>query len=374
MNWSNGRDRMELKAHGAFTFTDDLSDVETMSDGGYLTITDWSDGQQRTVDIRSSGGRLTRTYRIGESPRPWDDEARRWLASELPRLVRRSGFGAESRVKSIFQKKGVAGVMDEVALLESDYVRRVYLTALIDIAHLDSAGALPVLAVVGQRMTSDYDRGQVLQRIATTVKLDQRGAQAYVQAMAPMRSDYERRRVLTALFESSGSAAQDSAVFTAISAMRSSYDTRIVLLEVLRRPSLTIDMKKGVLVSAAGVTSDYDRAEILLAYVQAFGIEPAARQPFFAALQRTTSDYDRRRVLTQVAAKGGVSREVQESAFDAVRAMRSDYDRAEVLLAFLKARAVDASTRSAFVAAAESIKSSYDQNRVLAALVKSEPQ
>jgi SOS response regulatory protein OraA/RecX len=363
---------MDLKAHGAFTFTEDLTDVQSLSDGGYLTITTSSGASQRSVDIRSSGGRITRSYSVNGSPHAWDDEARRWLASELPRLVRRTGFGAESRVKSIFQKKGVAGVMDEVALLEGDYVRRVYLSTLIDVAHLDSTNVLPVLAAVRQRMTSDYDRGQVLQRIAHAVKLDQRAAQAYVESMRTMRSDYERRRVLTALLETGGSAAQSDALFNAIDAMTSSYDRRMVLSEILRRPPLDTDVKKGVLTSAAGVRSDYDRAEILVAYVRTFGVEPALRDPFFAAVQKTSSDYDRRRVLTELASKGSISREVQQSAFESVRIMRSDYDRAEVLLAFLNARAVDPSTRAAFVSAAESIRSSHDQNRVLAALVKAE--
>jgi hypothetical protein len=374
MQWSDGTSRYDVKLDGTIAFSDDLTDVTSLSDGGSLTMRDWSSVIPRTIEIRSSGGTITHSYYVGGVARPWDDEARRHLAEQLPLVVRRSGLGAESRVRSIFAKKGVGGVIEEIGLLGGDYARRLYFVALIDIANLDSTTALPVLWQIGQRMTSDYDRGQVLQRIAKQVKLDQRASRAYIQAMASMKSDYERRRALVALFASAGAAAQGDALVTAIDAIKSSYDKRIVLAEVISRGSLTIDMKRGVLTSAAGIQSDYDRGQTLQAYVRAYGVEPAVREPFFAAVGKMSSDYERRRVLSEVAKKGGVAREVQESAFDAVQTMRSDYDRAETLLAFLGAKAVDASSRQAFVNAAERIRSSYDQNRVLAALVRSEPR
>jgi hypothetical protein len=37
MTWSNNGQRMEARIHGDVTFTDDLSDVQTLSSGGYLS-------------------------------------------------------------------------------------------------------------------------------------------------------------------------------------------------------------------------------------------------------------------------------------------------------------------------------------------------
>ena len=405
MSWNDGTSRLEVTLDGDVTFTDDLSDVRTLSDGGRLTIRDWATLIPRTIEIRSSGGTLTHRYYVAGIERPWDDEARQKLAEQITALVRHSGLGAESRVRSIFEKKGVGGVLDEIDLLGGDYARRRYFVALIDTARLDATTVLPVLLRVGSTMNSDYDRGQVLQRIASNVRLDQRAAQAYVQALSKTKSDYERRRALTALLAvrpvvagvpdialrsvadmrsdydrsevlrtalASGTVEQADALFAAVGRMSSSYEKRRVLTEVIARGSLNNEMKKGVLTAAAGIQSDYDRAQVLSAYVKAFGVETSVRDEFFTALKRLTSDYERRRVLTELAAKGGVSREVQESAFESVLTMRSDYDRAEVLLAFLGAKAVDASNRQAFVTAAERIRSTHDQNRVLAALVRSE--
>jgi len=372
MQFSDNGSRFEATLRGTITFADDLTDVATLSDGGSLTIRDWSRGIPRTVEIKSESGKLTRSYYVAGINRPWNAEAQQFLATQLPLLVRRSGLGAESRVQSIFEKKGVNGVLEEIDLLGGDYARRLYFVALVDRAKFDATSVRPVLTRVGQQMTSDYDRRVVLSHIAAHVPLDAAGASAYIQSMSTMTSDYDQRLALSALVKASGANVAGDSMVSAVGHMKSSYDKRLVLADVIGRSQISVESKRSILVAAAGMDADYDRAIVLTSYVQSYGVEPAVREPFFTAVRAIKSDYERRRVLTGVAAKGGAAREVQQAAFDVVSAMSSDYDRAETLLAFIAAQGVDASSRPAFVSAAERLKSSYDQNRVLAALVRSE--
>ena len=337
LSWSDGAHKLDVRLHGTVAFTDDLTDVQSLSDGGSLTLRDSSAVVPHTVEITAANGTLTHTYFVAGLKRPWDDEAKRFLAAQLPLLVRNSGIGAESRVKSIFGRKGVGGVLDEIDLLGGDYARRLYLVALVDIAAFDSTTVQPILQRVGQAMVSDYDRRQVLEHIASRVTLDRAGAAAYVQAMATMKSDYDQREALSALARRGGAAADGETLLPALTHIKSSYDRRVTLEQILARGPISTDGKKTILIAAAGIHSDYDRRQVLTAYVKRFGIEAPLRDEFFAA----------------------------------VRAITSDYDAAEVLLA-AAVPGVDASTRPAFVSAAERIRSSHDQNRVLAALVKAE--
>lgn len=371
MKFSDNGGVFEVTVHGTISFTDDLTDVKTLSDGGSFTMRDWSHGVPRTAEVKSMDGKLTRRYYVAGLNRPWDDEGRAFLAAQLPVLVRRSGFGAEGRVKSIFEKNGIQGVLDEIDLLGGDYARRLYMVALLDVASFDTNSVQPLLSRVGRSITSDYDRRQVLQHIASRVSLDQRGADAYLQAMASMKSDYDKRESLSALIKSNASVVNGDALVAAVGHMKSSYDKRMVLADAIARP-LGDDAKKNVLAATVDMSSDYDRAQVLSAYIKRFGVEPAVRQPFFAAIRAIDSDYERRRILTELANKGTLSPDVQQGVFDVVSMMSSDYDRAETLLAFVATRAIDAANRQAFVTAAEHIRSSHDQNRVLAALVRAD--
>jgi len=340
MTWSNNGDRMEARIHGDVTFADDLSDVQTLSPGGYLTVREWPGNVAHSVEIKWVDGRIVHTYAVGGTERPWNDEARTFLATEITRLVRRSGYGAQARVKSILQKKGVGGVLEEVDHLEGDYVRRVYLETLIANAPFDHTTILPVLQRIDPQMKSDYDRRVLLTAIAAKVPLDEKMAAAYLPVVASMHSDYDRREVLNAVLARRPLVpAVTQAALQAAGSMRSAYDKREVLTGMLNGgPTLGAGEKKALLTSVATMHSDYDTREVLVKYVRMFGVDEGTRDPFFAA----------------------------------VDPMHSDYDRAEVLTALLAHQAIDASLRPAVVAAADRIHSSYDQNRVLAALARSE--
>lgn len=339
MSWSDGKTRLDVSIHGSVLFTDDLSDVASLSDGAYLKIRDRSGIVPHTLEVHGSRGRISREYYVAGLSRPWGPEAQQLLASKIVVLVRQFGIGAQARVKSILEKNGVAGVMDEISLLTGDYVRRLYFVALVDAAKLDARTVVPILQRVGERMTSDYDRRQVLEHVSTRVTLEEPATTAYVAAVGMMKS---------------------------------SYDKRVVLTHLIEHNTLSADAKRSVLGAIPGIHSDYDRRQVLTAYLSRYGVEAGLREPFGAAVRSIQSNYDRRQVLTEVARKGSVPPDVQLVAFDLVASMSSDYDRAEVLLAFLNAGAIEAGSRQAFVSAAERIRSSHDQNRVLAALVKSE--
>jgi hypothetical protein len=298
MTWSSNGKRMDVKMHGAVTFTDDLTDVQTMSDGAFLTIRDWSNVIPHTVEITSSGGRVSHAYFVGGLSRPWDDEARRWLAAEVPLLVRRAGIGAESRTKSILEKKGVSGVLEEVRLLEGDYVRRLYLQALVNNARLDATTVLPVLRVVSERMTSDYDRAEILKLIATRVTLDEGSARVYVEALTSMKSDYDRRRALSAVLATRPLApgVADLAM-SATSNMHSDYDRRVVLAAFTKAYTVDQTTRDAYFAAVKSMHSDYDRAEVLLALANARGVDASLRPAFVAAAESIKSTYDQNRVL-----------------------------------------------------------------------------
>jgi hypothetical protein len=339
MSWSDGTSRLDVTLHGSITFTDDLSDVASLSDGGWLKIRDRSALVPHTVEVHGSRGRLSHEYYVAGLSRPWGPEAQQFLASKIVLLVRQFGIGAEERVKTILERKGVNGVMEEIGLLTGDYARRLYFVALLDAAKLDARSVVPILQQVSERMRSDYDRRQVLERAAIRVTLEEPATSAYVEAVGRMKS---------------------------------SYDKRVVLTHLVEHTTLSADAKRSVLEAIPGIHSDYDRRQVLTAYLSRYGVETGLREPFGAAVRSIQSNYDRRQVLTEVARKGSVPSDVQRVAFDLVSSMSSDYDRAEVLLAFLNAGAIDAGSRQAFVSAAERIRSSHDQNRVLAALVRTE--
>jgi hypothetical protein len=57
MHWNDNGTRFDVTLYGTIAFTDDLSDVQGLSDGGLLMIRDWSSVVPHTVEIKAAAAR-----------------------------------------------------------------------------------------------------------------------------------------------------------------------------------------------------------------------------------------------------------------------------------------------------------------------------
>ncbi len=373
VQWSDGRQRMDASGHGDIVFTDDLTDVRSISGAGYLKLRMWSGLVPHTVEIRNEHGTLTREYYVAGVERPWTDEAQRLLAEQLPLFVRRSGFAAETRTRQILAAHGVSGVLDEIARLESDFARRRYFKALFESTTLTASDMTRALALARQLIRSAFELSQTLVAAAPSAAADQATASAYVAAADAIKSDFEHRRALVALLDarpaSSGTA---NLALRSAASIASDFEKRAVLTRAMNESQLSVDDQKALLESIGKVSSDFECSTTLVAFVEKYGVASAIAGSFFRAAGTLDSDFERRRTLDAVIAKGTSDPAVLEALVGSAGNMHSDFDRAEILVALARSQPIEGPVRTAFLHAADGIASSFHQNRVLAALVRSE--
>jgi hypothetical protein len=344
MTETRGDRHFETDGRGQVTFTEDLTDVRTLSDAGYIVIRAWTENSPATaqvIEIRSHDGTLSRSYSVGGTPRPWDEEAGKLLAMNLGWLVRRSGLSAQSRVRQLFEAKGLTGVLGEVQALESDYVRRLYLIELLRIGRLDGAALARTLSLAGATLRSPNDLLETLVAAAPAAAHDEAAGHAYATAIGSL-SDYERRRALAAL---------------------------------LGAPGLAPEVAREALRAAAMLRTDYEKTETLIAALEvvlADATEAEVRDAFFAAMKTLRSDAERRRLLAALVGRRTLPRDMLDTVIEGAATMMSDYDRAELLLAIVKTQPIESGDRDAMIAVLDRMRSPYDRDRVLAALSRSQ--
>ena len=126
MTWSDGKQKLEIKYDGAVEFTDDDSDVKSLSPADYLKIREGGWTSAHTVEFEADGsGAIRRRYWEGSSEKPFDPQGKAWLSQTLPRIIRQTGIGAPARVARILKAKGAAGVLSEITLIEGSWAKRV---------------------------------------------------------------------------------------------------------------------------------------------------------------------------------------------------------------------------------------------------------
>ena len=338
ISFTLGNCTIKLSSVGKFQFTDDFTDIASVTNGGQVVVeVDYGARDRRITFRRGSGGAVERIYKVDGDVQPYDADAKSWFTETITYMFRRTGYMAEERARWILDTRGIQGLIDEFGELSGDYTRRIYYQAAVESGKLDAAGYERLVTLAGQTISSDYELAEFLIAVSKTQPLTERMQAGFVTAAKSLSSDYERHRVLTA---------------------------------ALSRPGLTPAMEAGMLDAAADINSDYELATLLIQVNEARAIDEAVRPAFFKAANSLQSDYEHRRVLSAVVKKTGTSPAMLADVLTSARTISSDYELAELLVEVGGSYVLDDVLRPTFFAAAGTLNSDYEHGRTLLSVIE----
>jgi len=334
--WSDGRNKLSAKLSGEIEFTDDDRGIAYISDRGYFSIMEKRGSRRRELDVEpGSDGRLNYGYYVNGRSHDFDDDAQKWLGNVLIDIIRKTGVGATERVARILKHDGVKGVLDEIDLIEGDYVQRLYFTELLNSGKLTENDCAKVVRQIASQIDSDYEKAELLISIADDIQGNSPLLRLFVQAVETIDSDYETRRVLSTV--SLDRDTDDEVIFT--------------VLEI-----------------AADIGSDFEKAELLIDIAPLCRSHPKMQQAYTEAVFNVDSDYEKRRILTALAEDSELTPQTLADHIMLAEGISSDYEKAEILLELSKQCEGKPELQTAIVRASASLDSDYETRRVLSAL------
>ena len=325
-----------LRIKGKPEFTDDYSDLKSLSAGGSVMIEEKAPSVARKLEIiPGADGKLQRSYSMNGAPHVLDAEARQWVSAIILDAVRQSAYDAERRVTRLFERGGAVGVLEEVRLIKGDYAKSIYLRQLLKDRQVDAATARTVVQMAARDISSAYEKQQVLAAVSGKYLDDKDTLAEFAAAIPTINSDYERGQALAAL---------------------------------VKDRTLTSDQLKIVVPAVAKISADREKANALLGLLKAGGAEAVAQPAFFEAVNGIKSAYDRARVLSAVVA-AKPTKESMKLIVSSAAGISSDYEKSQVLIAAAKT-SEDEEIRKMLVEAARGIRSDYERGNVLSAATK----
>jgi beta-lactamase regulating signal transducer with metallopeptidase domain len=397
MTTRNGWTALSTTVDGTVEFTDDDTDVKSLSPNGRFRLEEGGLLSKRAYEVTADGaGNLTRSYSIGSTTKPMDDEGRAWLAHTLPQVIRESGIGAGPRVARILRQGGPEAVLTEIGRIHSDGSRRIYIEQLFSQATLKPS-ELKDAARLTRSISSDGDKAQVL--ITVDANYFTADLRSYLfDAAESIHSDGDKRRVLSDVVEKDGGSLEtlartaraardiasdgdkaevliqmagpyrpdgevDTAYFEAANSISSDGDHARVLSKMLASHGDDHNTLIRTLSSAQRISSDGDKARVLKEAVVSYTDDASVRKAFFDAANSISSDGDHQQVLVSLAQKQGIGANTVDSIANSGQRISSDGDKARVLIELAGTNVEPA--RDAFFAAANSIHSDGDRSRVL---------
>jgi hypothetical protein len=333
--WQREDCELRVESRGDFTVRPDLSGITGIARGGYVEIEERDRNRERKLRVTDGAAGLVHRWTL-DGENGFDVNRERWLADMLAVIERRTALFARSRVPELVRQGGPEAVLNETALMYSDYARRLYFTMLLKTTRVDEAALERMLRQVGDSMSSDHERSQVIRAVSEHGPMNDRVTRAAIGAAHRMSSDYEKRRALSAGLASVATLEARNALFTAASTMSSSYEL----------------------------------AELLIAAQQRSLVDSLSRVAYFRAVNRLSSDYEHRRTLSALLKQRPESPSVLADLLKSSEDIDSDHELASLLVEFTRVTAVRGELRELYLKAARSISSDYEYRRALQALLE----
>ncbi len=403
-NWSDGRHKIRVRAQGEFEFTDDETDIKSVSDEGFFTIRERGRGVEREYEVLSDeDGELDKTYYQDGRRSDIDDDAKEWIHETILFVLRNSNIGAKERVDRILDNDGAEGVLKEIGLMESDYVKRAYYSALFESGKMSSEQMREAVKTIGREIDSDYEKAQILSAIDEDELDDDATLKAYVEAVNTIDSDYDKRQslgtvlsrkdlpkgVLLELMRAAESIDSDyeraellrglsesglsdndvvDAYAEAIAGIDSDYEKRRALEGITDRGDLSRETVLAILRMAKDIDSDYERAELLSDMSRYTKDDDLYAQAYYDAIVDIDSNYEKRRVLTKLLNRRTMNEALALKILALAGTIDSDYERAELLIDLSRFDEGRSDFGKAYIASLRGIDSEYEKHRVLAKL------
>ena len=401
VRWNDDHGRMDLEVRGTVEFTDNDSDIKSISGDGYFRLEQWSGGPTRTYLVRPGSNGPERLYSVDGVSKPLDADGRAWLARVLPEVIRETAIGASDRVKRILRQQGAGGVLAEVNKIHSDHSRRVYLENLLEYGKLNAEDLREAMRL-GRKISSDGEKSNLLIAAAPHYQTPAT-REAFFDSIGSISSDGEHRRVLNSVLDRYGADHETLALvlhsakrissdgekanvlvhaadfrltneivrtnyFRAADSISSDGEHRRVLVTVLRKNGADKDILIRTLRSAAGISSDGEKAAVLSEAAGSYVDDPVVRKAFFETAATISSSGERHRVLAVLMRSGSWSGETVREVAKSAAGIASDGEKAAVLVE-MRNVGKDPAAIEALVTAANTINSDGEHARVLLAVL-----
>jgi beta-lactamase regulating signal transducer with metallopeptidase domain len=365
--------KVEMRVEGQVEFNDDFTDLKSISRGGYFTLDVTDGGTRRQLDIRPDGSSLARVYKLNGAEHAFDAEARVWFGEFLIALDRTTAVAIDIRLPRLLEKGGAGAVLNETALMPSDYARGRYYSGLLEKTRLTSAELTRLLDQAATLTESDYYASELLKDVGREGLDDPAERAAVLKLLRKMESDYYRAEVMKSVMDAGRPGTVEmNVMFEVVGSMESDYYQAEVLKQVLESGDLDADQRALVAKAASSMESGYYAAEILKNLAARGDLSADERSAFFDALSQVEDDYQQSEILGVLIREGTPTQAEIELILKASQDLDSDYYRSEILGQLLSGSTLRETDLLSVVTSLRNLESDYYKDEVLRKVLRNE--
>ena len=368
---SNGVKSTDVDYRGTIVFNDTDTDVESISSGGFLKISQKTFGTRRTALLEGkSDGSIAREFKVGSKTMPWEPEGSEWLADVLLDVIRSSGIGAETRVNRFYKKGGVDALTDEIDEISSDYVKAIYYRHSVEIGGITTSQVNRLVEEAADDIGSDFELSRFFIEGSDVFVKDNSTLEVLLESTDEISSDFEQARVLKHYIkEHDLTDAQIEILLEAASEISSDFEHAGVLKALVNKVTLSDQALETMLESIDDISSDFEASGVLTATIKEQELTDKAISMVINASNYISSDFEQARVLKSLM-NLDLSADNLMAIAHASENISSDFELGSVLTTLLSKNDFDNDALIIIVEASDGISSDFEQAKVLITVSK----
>jgi len=334
LSWSDDDKSISVKWEGDFQIGPDDASIELEDDDGYLRIKSKEDGVRRSIRFKVKDGKRTHTYKVNGDQKELDKEGQKWLKSSI-RILINTGFGAEQRVARILKKNKAKGVLKEVKGFDGDFVKRIYLSELMDQTDLSGSNILQVVDIVG-KFDSDFEKRLTLSALLEEEDISDKVLPKVLAVAKGLDSDFEKRLLVTHFVSEMKLTNKSTAMVIDIAeTIDSDFELRLLLTATLTETKLTDKNVQRILdLAIKRIDSDFEKRLLLTSFADEYDRSDAVVAKVLDAAKTIDSDFERRLLLSTIINEADMNEKNWLKAIAIASDIDSDFEKNRALMHF----------------------------------------
>jgi len=331
IQWYDDDRSVSATWQGNFSINDADDFIIAEDADGYLRLNSIEDGIKRSIKFEMDDKKQTSVYWKDGKKHELDADGKAWLKSAIRMLIN-SGFGAEERVARILKKDKVKGVLKEVGRFESDYIRRIYLTFLMDKTNLKAKEILQVVKITAT-FESDFEKRLTLSVLLTDEKVSDKILPKVLAVAKGFNSDFEKRLLVSYyVSELKLNDKTTDVVIEIAEDMDSDFELRLLLTSTLTDAKLSNkNVEKIFDMAIHNMDSDFEKRMILTSFSSQFGKSDKAVSKVLAATGTMDSDFETRLMLSALIGKAKLNEKNWLAAIKIAADIDSNFEKSRAL-------------------------------------------
>ncbi len=365
-NHNGIKTRTKAKLTGEMKLSEDESEILEFPEDSYLSYSIKKRGQDEIkIKIERDDDEVEYKYYVDGDKTEYDQKAKKWFATVLPELLRRTGLNAKERVARFKQRGGDQAVLEEIKLIQTDYVTGLYMKELLNISQLSSAD-LNQLISQAESIESDFELANVLKAVISSQSLDDESWQQLFSASQTIQSDFELANLLKkSVNKLSNNDEAQALFFEAASSIQSDFEMRNLFAEFLDNQTVDKAFLGRMLKAAEEIQSDFELASLLQKADKNLLADPKLFDDYLEVSKSISSDFEMRRAFSELVSKELSTQQLVSLIKVATDEISSDFELASLLSRMAEQADGDKVLVEALYEASDEISSDSEQIRVL---------